>query len=191
MRKKENGTSWRAPTRHFVVLRRVWFLIIKYLCFEAYPLLAPKCRVGAGRQRRGEPAGGDQAIGGGDDRQRDRSQHQRRGGRVMGAEGIEQRAQIDVLLAPLAADRMVTVGHAHTDIEAGIGGRKYPAIAGSHRPAPDHVHGLDAAHHGRRDGRFRRVEIVGDAAAGIASMALVPIGADCRHGKGYRRRHRL
>ena len=36
-----------APTRHFVVLRRVWFLIIKYLCFEAYPLLAPKCRVGA------------------------------------------------------------------------------------------------------------------------------------------------
>jgi hypothetical protein len=38
-----------APTRHFVVLRRVWFLIIKYICFETYSLLAPKCRVGADR----------------------------------------------------------------------------------------------------------------------------------------------
>ena len=42
-----------APTRHFVVLRRVWFLIIKYICFEAYPLLAPKCRVGAGVKAHG------------------------------------------------------------------------------------------------------------------------------------------
>jgi hypothetical protein len=36
-----------APTRHFVLLRRVWFLIIKFICFKPYPLLAPKCRVGA------------------------------------------------------------------------------------------------------------------------------------------------
>jgi hypothetical protein len=36
-----------APTRHFVVLRRVWFLLIKYIFFKAYPLLTPKCRVGA------------------------------------------------------------------------------------------------------------------------------------------------
>ena len=41
-----------APTRHFVdglvlVLSKVWFLIVKYIVFEAYLLLAPKCRVGA------------------------------------------------------------------------------------------------------------------------------------------------
>ena len=42
-------TSHTAPTRHFVVLRRVWFLLIKYIFFEAYFLLAPKCRVGADR----------------------------------------------------------------------------------------------------------------------------------------------
>jgi len=39
--------SWAATTRHFVVLRRVWVSIIKYIFFEAFPLLAPKCRVGA------------------------------------------------------------------------------------------------------------------------------------------------
>jgi hypothetical protein len=37
-----------APTRHFVVLSKVWFFIVKYIFFEAYLLLAPKCRVGAG-----------------------------------------------------------------------------------------------------------------------------------------------
>jgi len=37
-----------APTRHFVVLSKVWFFILKNLVFKAYPLLAPKCRVGAG-----------------------------------------------------------------------------------------------------------------------------------------------
>ena len=26
---------------------RVWFSILKYIVFEAYPMLAPKCRVGA------------------------------------------------------------------------------------------------------------------------------------------------
>jgi hypothetical protein len=36
-----------APTRHFVLLNRVWFLLIKFIVFEAYFLLAPKCRVGA------------------------------------------------------------------------------------------------------------------------------------------------
>ena len=39
--------SWAATTRHFVVLRRVWFSLIKYINFTAYPLLALKCRVGA------------------------------------------------------------------------------------------------------------------------------------------------
>jgi hypothetical protein len=41
-------STYTAPTRHFVVLSKVWFFIIKYIVFEAYPLLAPKCRVGAG-----------------------------------------------------------------------------------------------------------------------------------------------
>jgi len=40
-----------STTRHFVVLSKVWFFILKYLVFEAYPLLAPKCRVGAGRRQ--------------------------------------------------------------------------------------------------------------------------------------------
>ena len=41
----------RLPTNPTIifVLKRVWFLIIKYFNFEAYPLLAPKCRVGADR----------------------------------------------------------------------------------------------------------------------------------------------
>jgi hypothetical protein len=43
------GGSGPAPTRHFVVLSKVWFFIIKCIVFEAYPLLAPKCRVGAGQ----------------------------------------------------------------------------------------------------------------------------------------------
>ena len=38
----------KRPTRHFVVLNRVWVLIVKYIFFEGYLLLAPKCRVGAG-----------------------------------------------------------------------------------------------------------------------------------------------
>jgi hypothetical protein len=33
-----------APTRHFVVRSRVWFLIVNILVCEAYSLLAPKCR---------------------------------------------------------------------------------------------------------------------------------------------------
>jgi hypothetical protein len=34
-------------SRHFVKLSRVWVLIVKYIVFETYFLLAPKCRVGA------------------------------------------------------------------------------------------------------------------------------------------------
>jgi hypothetical protein len=34
----------------FVLLSRVWFLIVKYIIFELYPLLAPKCRVGEGEK---------------------------------------------------------------------------------------------------------------------------------------------
>jgi hypothetical protein len=45
---KGGGACLTAPTRHFLVLRRVWFFKIKNIVFEAYPLLAPKCRVGAG-----------------------------------------------------------------------------------------------------------------------------------------------
>ena len=50
----EGDGEWRArasrsPTRHFLVLSKVCFLILKYFFFEAYPLLAPKCRVGATR----------------------------------------------------------------------------------------------------------------------------------------------
>ena len=37
-----------APTRHFVELSGVWFLIVNKLLCEAYLMLAPKCRVGAG-----------------------------------------------------------------------------------------------------------------------------------------------
>ena len=37
--------------RHFVKLSRVCFLILKYIVFEAYFLLAPKCRVGAANFR--------------------------------------------------------------------------------------------------------------------------------------------
>jgi hypothetical protein len=49
----DNWECWKhptqpAPTRHFVVLSKVWFFIVKYIGFEAYPLLTPKCRVGAG-----------------------------------------------------------------------------------------------------------------------------------------------
>jgi hypothetical protein len=44
---REESCSSGAPTRHFVLLRRVWFLVIKFFGFEAYSLLAPKCRVGA------------------------------------------------------------------------------------------------------------------------------------------------
>jgi hypothetical protein len=33
-----------------IVLSKVWFVILKYIVFEAYPLLAPKCRVGASAQ---------------------------------------------------------------------------------------------------------------------------------------------
>ena len=36
-----------APTWHFVVLSRVYILLVKCLTHEAYLLLAPKCRVGA------------------------------------------------------------------------------------------------------------------------------------------------
>jgi hypothetical protein len=41
------GGVLTTPTRHFVVLSKVWFFIVKNIVFEAYPLLAPKCRVGA------------------------------------------------------------------------------------------------------------------------------------------------
>jgi hypothetical protein len=58
LRPHESTRAWKvtAPTRHFVVLSKVWFFIVKflvkfsvkYIVFETYPLLAPKCRVGAG-----------------------------------------------------------------------------------------------------------------------------------------------